>query len=71
MPVRIWTKPETQGFIKRLRRNGYVVNKGPTGIYRADDAQGQVFTALPGARGYMVNIAQRLIQTEEGPTLDE
>ncbi len=61
--VRIWSKPETQAFIKRLRSAGYEVAKGNFG-YRLTINGVALFTAMPGSRGYLCRIDNRLVSPD-------
>tara|TARA_R110000744_G_scaffold148133_1_gene261188 strand:- start:68 stop:283 length:216 start_codon:yes stop_codon:yes gene_type:complete len=61
MTTRIWAKKETQSVIGQLRAAGYTVAK-VNEIYKILDDGGEVwkrggrdlFTAMPGNRGYLV-----------------
>lgn len=60
--VRLWSKPATQTFIKKLREAGYRVDREPNGKYTAWHLEGMpggdvlVFSALPGSRGYLCRV---------------
>lgn len=65
MTTRIWSKPVTQAFIKRLRDAGYTVDKLDSGYvchHTLEAKSGfpsrtdQVFKAMIGSRGYLVMI---------------
>lgn len=60
MTSRIWTKPQTQGFMKRLRAAGYVITKSHTGKYSAIVDGKEVFAALPGVGTYLVRFDERI-----------
>lgn len=55
----MWSKPATQGFIKRLRDAGYTVEKLNGGyVCHHDVSAGKelVFKAMIGARGYLCSV---------------
>jgi len=60
--VRLWSRPATQEFIKRLREAGWPVTRDPTGRYECWHKEGMaggdalIFTALPGRKGYLVRV---------------
>ena len=60
--VKLWSRPETQSFIKRLREAGYSVVKDQTGKYSAWNDGALVFCALPGARGYLCRVNSDYVQ---------
>ena len=60
--IRIWSKPDTQGFIKRLREAGYTVTKDASGRYESSHEGVQIFSALPGARGYLISLSDKIVQ---------
>lgn len=60
MTTKIWTKPQTQGFIKRLRAAGYNVTKTSTGKYSSIVDGKEVFAALPGVGTYLVRFDERV-----------
>lgn len=60
MTTRIWSKPDTQHFIKRLRDAGYTVDRVPNGyvcqhVINANCVD-VVFKAMNGRRGYLCSI---------------
>lgn len=69
MTTRMWTKKETQNTIKQLRTAGFNVAKTSLG-YQIMNEQGEVwikdkkalFTAMPGARGYLINYHKDLME---------
>ena len=60
MTSKIWTKPQTQGFIRRLRAAGYTVTKTLTGKYSCIVDGKEVFGALPGVGTYLVRYDERI-----------
>lgn len=60
MAVKLWTKPQTQGFIKRLRAAGYTVDKSHTGKYSVTLDGKEVFGALPGVGTYLVRVSESI-----------
>jgi predicted transcriptional regulator len=67
MTVKLWTKPETQFFIKRLRENGYIVDKVDGGYVchcKTENGIDLVFKAMQGMRGYLVRINDNYIQQQ-------
>jgi hypothetical protein len=64
MAARVWTKPDTQGFIKRLRDAGYVVNK-ISGGYECTHEGKQVFRALEGPGKYLIRYDEKIFPTKE------
>lgn len=60
MIVRVWTKPQTQGFIAQLRQGGYTVDKVSNGYVChhkvSDDRTDLVFKCMVGSRGYLCRI---------------
>ena len=73
MTTEMWTKPETQSTIKQLRAAGYTVAK-INEIYKILSDDGEVwkrdgrdlFTAMPGTRGYLVSYHDALLTPEPG-----
>jgi hypothetical protein len=63
--TRIWSKKETQHFIKRLRAAGYTVTKVAGGYVGTIDGE-EIFRALIGTRGYLCRIAAEVMQPVEG-----
>ena len=72
MTSRMWTKPETQRTIKRLRAAGYNVAK-VNEMYKILDDDGEVwtrdgralFSAMAGGRGYLVSYHPDLMDEAE------
>lgn len=62
--VRVWTKPQTQEFIKRLRAAGYTVERG-NGKYEVNIDGVNIFRALIGRRGYLIRMDNRLVTENE------
>lgn len=60
--IRIWSKPDTQGFIKRLREAGYTVTRDASGRYESTHEGVQIFSALPGSRGYLVKVNDKIVR---------
>lgn len=60
MIVRVWSKPDTQAFIKLLRAKGYTVDKVNNGYVCHFDVKPNhsdlVFKAMIGSRGYLCRI---------------
>lgn len=58
--VKVWSKPDTQAFIKRLRDAGYTVARVPNGYVChhaiSPDRTNLVFKAMNGSRGYLCQI---------------
>lgn len=74
MIVRIWSKPDTQTFIKRLRAKGYDVAKVNNGyVCHFSPAEGKldlVFKAMIGSRGYLCRINPEYVtEIEDGVSL--
>lgn len=63
--VKMWSKKETQKFMKRLRTAGFDVQKISEGHYKAFDGDVQVFSALNGMRHYMCNLNNDYFQEPE------
>lgn len=73
MTTRVWTKNETQGTIKALRKEGYVVEKKSEGHYicmfEIDGKLQNIFEALANyghVTGYLVRYNSRLFRNERG-----
>jgi hypothetical protein len=68
MTTRIWSKPVTQCFIKRLREAGYTVDRVPNGYVChhqfTPDCLDLVFKAMIGSRGYLVHVNDRYVKSE-------
>lgn len=58
--VRVWSKKDTQAFIKRLREAGYTVERSE-GKYEVNAGKTNLFRALIGSRGYLVRIDESLV----------
>lgn len=65
MAARIWTKKETQNFIKRLRKAGYEVVKKQEGLYECTHEGEHVFTAAILNNRYVVRLNMKYFQGEE------
>lgn len=66
MAARIWSKPATQGFIKRLRDAGYQVYGNTSTGYESFDLDGKlIFKAIPGSRGYLVRYDEKVFPSKE------
>lgn len=66
MRVRIWKKTETQAFIRDLRKSGYHVQRVSTGYHcyfpLGNGEVDCVFTALEGARNYIVRLNEKYLE---------
>lgn len=67
MMVRVWRKPETQTFIRRLREAGYHVT-GDTFKYECWNDETLVFCALRGRIGYLCRINKAYVTEQDQVT---
>lgn len=58
--VRVWSKPDTQAFIKRLRAAGYIV-EAHSGKYEINIDGKNIFRALIGRNSYLVRMNPCLV----------
>ena len=64
MPTKILSKPETQKMIKALRNAGLTVKKIVGGYRCVNKCEKQIFRAMEGSRGYLVNYVDGLFESD-------
>jgi hypothetical protein len=68
--IHMWKKTQTQLFINQLRKAGYEVQRTPQGytcFCEHDNGDvDSVFTALQGARGYIVRLNEKYFTRKTG-----
>jgi len=61
MATKLMSKQQTQQVIRDLRKAGYTLDKRAHGSYHVILNDEEIFTALPGSRGYLVSFHSGLL----------